>query len=191
MLSRSGSLAGALTLDSSPSSSATGWRTRSGGFDVSEFSATDSGGSIALVGTESADAADVEGRAVRGNPQGLAGRYVRTGHRDQIPGQPAHGQRRSDVGMASRTQAVAATTAGEEAEVDFGEVVINLRGEPVTCMLFSLRLSFSGKAHLLIALGTEAAMAGFRVRYVLATKLVNELVEAPDDRILKASVLHR
>ena len=25
---------------------------------------------------------------------------------------------------------------GEEAEVDFGEVVINLRGEPVTCMLF-------------------------------------------------------
>ena len=36
--------------------------------------------------------------------------------------------------------------AGEEAEVDFGEVVINLRGEPVTCMLFLLRLSFSGKA---------------------------------------------
>jgi transposase len=35
---------------------------------------------------------------------------------------------------------------GEEAEGDFGEVVINLRGEPVTCMLFSLRLSFSGKA---------------------------------------------
>jgi transposase len=35
---------------------------------------------------------------------------------------------------------------GEEAEVDFGEVVINLRGEPVTCTLFSLRLSFSGKA---------------------------------------------
>jgi hypothetical protein len=33
-----------------------------------------------------------------------------------------------------------------EAEVDFGEVVINLRGEPVTCMLFSFRMSFSGKA---------------------------------------------
>lgn len=37
--------------------------------------------------------------------------------------------------------------------------------------------------HLLIALGTEAAMAGFRVRYVLATKLVNELVEAADEKI--------
>ncbi|MFC7530211.1 hypothetical protein [Actinoplanes sp. GCM10030250] len=35
---------------------------------------------------------------------------------------------------------------GKEAEVDFGEVTINLRGEPVTCMLFALRLSFSGKA---------------------------------------------
>ncbi|HEY0530089.1 MAG TPA: ATP-binding protein [Actinoplanes sp.] len=41
--------------------------------------------------------------------------------------------------------------------------------------------SGSAKSHLLIALGTEAAMAGFRVRYVLATKLVNELVEADDD----------
>ena len=28
-----------------------------------------------------------------------------------------------------------------------------------------------------IALGTEAAMAGFRAPYTLATKLVNELVE--------------
>jgi transposase len=35
---------------------------------------------------------------------------------------------------------------GEDAEVDFGEVRINLRGEPVTCTLFALRLSFSGKA---------------------------------------------
>ncbi|MGH3292551.1 MAG: ATP-binding protein [Trebonia sp.] len=30
--------------------------------------------------------------------------------------------------------------------------------------------SGTGKSHLLIALGTEAAMAGFRVRYTLATK---------------------
>ncbi|MGI5238810.1 ATP-binding protein [Dactylosporangium sp. CA-139066] len=35
--------------------------------------------------------------------------------------------------------------------------------------------SGTGKFHLLIALGAEAAMAGYRVRYVLATKLVNEL----------------
>ncbi|WP_162291418.1 hypothetical protein [Mycobacteroides stephanolepidis] len=37
---------------------------------------------------------------------------------------------------------------GDEAEVDFGDVVIELRGQPVTCALFSLRLrlSFSGRA---------------------------------------------
>lgn len=35
---------------------------------------------------------------------------------------------------------------GREAEVDFGEVAIRLRGELVTCTLFSLRLSYSGKA---------------------------------------------
>lgn len=103
---------------------------------------------------------------------------------------------------------------GVEAEVDFGEVVVNLRGEPVTCMLFAFRMSFSGKSvhrifasggqeaflegligdsgtgksHLLIALGSEAAMAGYRVRYVLATKLVNELVEAADDKILAKTI---
>lgn len=35
---------------------------------------------------------------------------------------------------------------GVEAEVDFGEVVVELRGQPVTCTLFAFRLSFSGKA---------------------------------------------
>lgn len=40
--------------------------------------------------------------------------------------------------------------------------------------------SGTGKSHLLIALGTEAAMAGFRVKYVLATKLVNELPVDPN-----------
>ncbi|MEU7873348.1 IS21-like element helper ATPase IstB [Dactylosporangium sp. NPDC049140] len=48
--------------------------------------------------------------------------------------------------------------------------------------------SGTGKSHLLIALGTEAAMAGFRVRYVLATKLVNELVEAADEKILAKTI---
>src|SRR4051794_26308246 len=48
--------------------------------------------------------------------------------------------------------------------------------------------SGTGKSHLLIALGTEAAMAGFRVRYALATKLVNELVEAADDRVLTKTI---
>lgn len=38
--------------------------------------------------------------------------------------------------------------------------------------------------HLLIAPGTLAAEAGYRVRYTLASKLVNELVEAADDNQL-------
>ncbi|MFC5007509.1 ATP-binding protein [Dactylosporangium cerinum] len=50
--------------------------------------------------------------------------------------------------------------------------------------------SGTGKSHLLIALGTEAAMAGYRVRYVLATKLVNELVEAADDKMLAKTIAH-
>jgi len=48
--------------------------------------------------------------------------------------------------------------------------------------------SGTGKSHLLIALGTEAAMAGFRVRYTLATKLVNELVEAADEKMLAKTI---
>jgi transposase len=47
---------------------------------------------------------------------------------------------------------------GAEAEVDFGEVVINLRGKPVTCMLFSFRMSYSGKAvHRIFASGGQEA----------------------------------
>jgi DNA replication protein DnaC len=48
--------------------------------------------------------------------------------------------------------------------------------------------SGTGKSHLLIALGTEAAMQGFRVRYALATKLVNELVEAADEKQLSKTI---
>ncbi|UUV36044.1 IS21-like element helper ATPase IstB [Amycolatopsis roodepoortensis] len=48
--------------------------------------------------------------------------------------------------------------------------------------------SGTGKSHLLIALGTEAAMAGFRVKYTLATKLVNELVEAADELMLTKTI---
>lgn len=46
----------------------------------------------------------------------------------------------------------------------------------------------TGKSHLLIALGTEAAMAGHSVRYVLASKLANELVEAADDKVLTKTI---
>jgi transposase len=51
---------------------------------------------------------------------------------------------------------------GDEAEVDFGEVVVRLAGEPVTCFLFCLRLSFSGKAVHRVSLpgGQEAFFEG-------------------------------
>lgn len=48
--------------------------------------------------------------------------------------------------------------------------------------------SGAGKSHTLIALGTGAAMKGYRVRYTLATKLVNELVEAADEKQLNKTI---
>lgn len=48
--------------------------------------------------------------------------------------------------------------------------------------------SGTGKSHMLIALGTEAAMAGFRVRRTLVNELVNELVEAADEEILTKTI---
>lgn len=48
--------------------------------------------------------------------------------------------------------------------------------------------SGTGKSHLLIGLGLNAAQQGFRVRYSLATKLVNELVEAADERQLAKTI---
>ena len=46
----------------------------------------------------------------------------------------------------------------------------------------------TGKTHLATGLGTAAAEAGFRVKYALATKLVNELVEAADERQLAKTI---
>ncbi len=57
------------------------------------------------------------------------------------------------------------------------------KGEPL-CLIGD---SGTGKSHLLIALGRKAAMQGFRVRYVLAAKLVNEPVEAADEKQLRPS----
>jgi DNA replication protein DnaC len=58
------------------------------------------------------------------------------------------------------------------------------KGEPL-CLIGD---SGTGKSHLLIALGTEAAMAGYSVRYVLASKLANELVEAADEKVLTKTI---
>ena len=57
-------------------------------------------------------------------------------------------------------------------------------GEPVVL----LGDSGTGKTHLLIALGTAAAEAGRKVRYVTTAALVNELVEAADDKQLSRVV---
>ena len=48
--------------------------------------------------------------------------------------------------------------------------------------------SGTGKTHLLIALGTAAAEAGRRVRYITTAALVNELVEAADSKQLSRVV---
>ena len=58
------------------------------------------------------------------------------------------------------------------------------RGEPL-CLIGD---SGTGKSHLLIALATAAATSGYRVRYTLATRLVNELVEAADDKTLTKTI---
>ena len=57
-------------------------------------------------------------------------------------------------------------------------------GEP----LVLLGDSGTGKTHLLIGLGTAAAEAGRRVRYATTAALVNELVEAADDKQLSRVV---
>jgi hypothetical protein len=46
--------------------------------------------------------------------------------------------------------------------------------------------SGTGKTHLLIGLGLAACEQGRRVRYVTTARLVNELVEAADERDLSA-----
>ncbi len=55
-----------------------------------------------------------------------------------------------------------------------------MAGEP----LVLLGDSGTGKTHLLIGLGTAAAEQGRRVRYITTAALVNELVEAADNKEL-------
>jgi len=58
------------------------------------------------------------------------------------------------------------------------------QGEPVVL----LGDSGTGKSHLLIGLGLAACEQGRRVRYVTTAQLVNELVEAADERVLSRVV---
>ncbi len=58
------------------------------------------------------------------------------------------------------------------------------RGHPL-CLIGD---SGTGKSHLLIGLGTTAAEAGYRVKYTLAIRLVNEFVEAADEKVLAKTI---
>ncbi|WP_337825629.1 ATP-binding protein [Pseudonocardia sp. UM4_GMWB1] len=57
-------------------------------------------------------------------------------------------------------------------------------GEPL-CLIGD---SETGKSHLLIALGAAATHQGIQVRYTLATKLLNELLEAADERQMEKTI---
>lgn len=57
-------------------------------------------------------------------------------------------------------------------------------GDPL-CLIGN---SGTGKSHLLIGTGIAACEAGRRVRYVTCAALVNELVEAADDRLLSRTI---
>lgn len=75
--------------------------------------------------------------------------YVRQ-RRPQM--QAEHGRGEADV-FVPQTH-----LPGREGEVDFGEITVRLRGELVTCHLFSLRMSYSGKAvHRASATGGQEA----------------------------------
>ena len=58
------------------------------------------------------------------------------------------------------------------------------KGQPL-CLIGD---SGTGKSHLLIGLGTAAAEKGFRVKYTLATRLVNELVESENEKALAKTI---
>lgn len=86
---------------------------------------------------------------------------------------------------------------GAEAEVDFGDITINCRGEDVVWSLFSMRMSFSGKAihHATTSAGQEAfleghvhAFAGFggvphRIRYDNLTAAVSKVLGLGRQRV--------
>ncbi len=81
-----------------------------------------------------------------------------------------------DVSAAPTIQPAQLTALASGTYLDAGEPVV-LLGDPGT-----------GKSHLLIGLGLAACEQGRRVRYVTTAKLVNELVEAADDRVLSRVV---
>ncbi|MGH7733012.1 MAG: IS21-like element helper ATPase IstB [Gemmatimonadales bacterium] len=81
-----------------------------------------------------------------------------------------------DLAAAPAVNAATINTLAGGAYLDAGEPVV-LLGD-----------SGTGKSHLLIGLGIAACEQGRRVRYATAAQLVNELVEAADERRLSRIV---
>jgi len=81
-----------------------------------------------------------------------------------------------DLSAAPMINAATIATLASGAYLDAGEPVV-LLGD-----------SGTGKSHLLIGLGLAACEQGRRVRYATAAQLVNELVEAADERRLSRIV---
>ncbi len=78
-----------------------------------------------------------------------------------------------------RTRRIHPATLGQLAAGNYMDA-----GEPVVL----LGDSGTGKSHLLIGLGLAACEQGRRARYVTTAQLVNELVEAADERVLSRVV---
>ncbi|MEU9412884.1 ATP-binding protein [Streptomyces sp. NPDC048281] len=111
---------------------------------------------------------------------GRIGEYADTACRNlRLP--TMRGQFSEPADAAARDQM---TYRGFLAELLMAECEWVRKGLPL-CLIDD---SGTGKSHLLIALGAEGAMAGFRVKYVLTTKLVNELVEAADEKVLTKTI---
>lgn len=81
-----------------------------------------------------------------------------------------------DLGAAPSVNAATVATLASGSYLEAGDPVV-LLGD-----------SGTGKSHLLIGLGLAACEAGKRVRYATCAQLVNELVEAADERRLSRIV---
>lgn len=74
---------------------------------------------------------------------------------------------RAEAGLASGQVFIPqAHLPGQDAEVDFGDVMVRLAGEAVTCTMFCLRLSYFGKAvhRVSASAGQEAFFEGTHTR---------------------------
>jgi DNA replication protein DnaC len=91
----------------------------------------------------------------------------------------SHGSNGSPTSNVEAVPTIGAATLGKLAAGSYLDA-----GEPVVL----LGDSGTGKSHLLIGLGLAACEQGRRVRYVTTAQLVNELVEAADERLLSRVV---